>query len=167
MNNVTRKRTTHRGRPRKFSSPAERQKAYRARKNNREGFQVGTHITHAKHGTGIVVSVSPPIARVAFPGPPRCWFELPTTEIAIGGKVRKIPAWADPNIHNPKKPIYSVHLNSSDKQIALGTLEGVNVLDIPVYRRKVKGRSRLSKNYTKAINNRLSFLVAKAKGEKQ
>lgn len=166
MNNVTRERTIHRGRPRKFSSPAERQKAYRERKNQQTGFQIGTPVSHRKHGNGIITGLLSEIrAYVAIPGPPRCWFDLPVSELTIIGKNRKVPAWANPEIRHTKKPVSFCELKFPEKNSELATFYGVKIRDIPVYYKKQKGARRKGRDFTKVINDTLARFVAAAKGE--
>lgn len=167
MNNVTRERTIYRGRPRKFSSSAERQKAYRARKNQQTGFQIGTPVSHRKHGNGIIMGLlSPTRAYVAVPGPPRCWFDLPISELTILGKTRKVPAWANPEIRYTKKPVAFYELKFGEKNSELASFYGVNIREIPVYYKKQKGSRRKHRDYTKVVNDTLAQLVGAALGEK-
>lgn len=168
-NFVTRNGTRHRGenrrgRPRKHTDNAARQKAYRQRQGAAAPFEPGTRVRHEKHGAGIIINLlSNGRTYVAFPG--RIWRDLPVSELAATGVAKKIPTWADPEIRNTKKRSVQSAKFPGDKSLVFACFPGVNIKDIPVYTRKVNSRSRKFKDFTDVVNYRIASLVWAAKGK--
>ncbi len=168
-NFVTENGTRHgegskRGRPRKHADNAARQKSYRRRQGAAAPVEISTRVRHDKHGAGIVINLlSEGRAYVAFPG--RIWRDLPVSELASTGIAKKIPTWADPEIRNPKKRLVQPFGFSEEKSLVYASFPGVNIKDIPVFKRNVAGKGRKFKDFTKVVNSRIARLIWKAKGK--
>ena len=171
MNFVTQNRTrlrgeNKRGRPRKYSDAAARQKAYRQRKGAAVPLDDGTRVRHQKYGAGIIYHLlSDDRALVAFVSPDRTWRDLPLSELTALGIAKKIPTWADPEISNTKKRREQLSRFPSEKSLVYASFPGVNIKDIPVFTRNVAGKGRRFKDFTKAVNNRIAGLIWQAKGK--
>lgn len=171
MNFVTKNRTrlrgvNKRGRPRKYTDQAAKQKAYRQRKGSAVPFGEGTRVHHEKHGAGVIIRMlSQERAYVAYPE--RVWRDLPTSELTPAGIAKKIPVWADPTIPNPKKRVQMVPLSAfpGDKSLVLASFPDVSIKDIPVYTKNVAGKSRTFKDFSGVINDRIARLIWRAKGK--
>src|SRR5689334_10870404 len=103
-----------RGRPRKHTSGADRQKAYRRRQLT---FQPNAYVEHSRHGRGIIVRCDADGALVAFSKPEgRMWLDLGLETLQVTGQASKLPTWADPDIRSTKKRTVQLDSVSRDER---------------------------------------------------
>jgi len=173
MNNVTRiaayiseggVQKARRGRPRLHASAADKQAAYRERKQPAR-IEPGARVIHRTYGKGIVTSVHKDRFIVAFLTDGRIWRDLPAAELTFDGRTKKLPSWTDASKPLSKnwKPWrkWQTRLPAA----AISTAFDGERVAVPTYGVRKAGKRKVRRDYTKLINHNLAVLVERAYAE--
>jgi hypothetical protein len=164
-NFVTKNVGTHsrRGRPRKHASPAAKQAAHRARKREAITLQRGCRVEHPVLGRGLVVHVNGGTATVIYRRHDgRLWKELEVSKLTILAGPKPLPKWTNPRERSPR---VKGPFQLNEKREEAGRMPGERF--VRKYGRRVRGKSRIRKDYSQLIDANLVRYIMQAKGTKK
>jgi hypothetical protein len=89
------------------------------------------------------------------------WREFHERDVTVLSSPKRLPKWVDGRQGRGRKGHRRDSFNPIN-DIRAASVGGEHPDTVPTYRRNVKGRGRLMKDYSKPINNRIARLLERA-----